>query len=159
MQVSLKKMIGVSALFALLVIAYVLIDYSFNLPKPKSYRFQVPALDIDRPVILQQDTMMVIVAHYSEDLVSNMRESGRLSRIASSFRQEDQLVDDKGYFVALGYGTQQGCPLKIEKDIFRESCSDSSYNWLGQSVNPGLYKDLEKVDYRFSKDFSLLTIE
>jgi len=154
----LKKSIILLSLVALLLFLYVLLDFSFNQAQPEPYVFDVPELTDDQPVILKKQNMMVIVARYSEQMLTTRQHQGRLSTISSSFRQEPQRADNNGYFVTLGYGTLQGCPLLIDEDSFRESCSDAVYDHLGRSLNQGLYKNLEKVDYRFSRNHTVLTI-
>jgi len=154
----LKKSIILLSLVASLLSLYVLLDFSFNQAQPEPYVFDVPELIDDQPVILKKQNMMVIVARYSEEMLATKQHKDRLSKISSSFRLEPQRVDKSGYFVTLGYGTLQGCPLLIDEFRFRESCSDAIYNHLGRSFNQGLYKNLEKVDYRFSRNHSVLTI-
>ena len=146
------------SVLGVLAIAYMLLDFSFNQPKPISYQFKIPSLQLDSPVILKQDNMMIIVARYSQSFLDSLKPGGRIAKISSSFRGQQKLVDKDGYFMVLGYGTHLGCPLIIAQTTLKESCSDARYSWTGKSNNPALYDDLEKVDYRFSQNHTVLTI-
>lgn len=154
----LKKYILFLSLVGALLLGYVLLDYSFNQAKPDPYVFDVPALTSNQPVLLKKDNMVVVVARYGESMLASLKPGGRISKISSSFRQQPSLVDKNGYFVTRAYGTLQGCPLLITENGFKESCSDARYNRLGISSNPGLYKNLEKVEYHFSRNHTVLTV-
>ncbi len=152
---TIKVLVGVAALAML----YVLIDFSFRQASPPAYQFRVPELQIDKPIILTESNLMVIVARYSSSLVDSLQQGGRLDKISSSFRQQESMVDADGYFVIRGYGSHRGCPLEIVANGFRESCSDAEYDWLGRASKPEQYADLEKIDYYFSQNHSLLSLE
>lgn len=141
-----------------LAIAYMLLDFSFNRPEPVSYQFKIPELTWNNPVILKQGNMMIIMARYNQIFLDSLKPGGRIAKISSSFTEKQKLVDKEGYFIVLGYGSHIGCPLVIEQKILKESCSDASYSWTGKSKNSALYDDLEKVDYRFSQNHTILTI-
>jgi len=143
---------------AVLSIVYTLLDFSFNRPKPVSYQFKIPELVINKPVILKQGNMMIIVAKYSDTFLDSLKPGGRIAKISSSFREQQSLIDIDGYFIVLGYGTHLGCPLLIAENQLKESCSDASYSWTGKSHNSALYEDLLKVDYRFTQNYRILTI-
>ena len=158
MKNRLIKWIKILLAFGGLFIAYTLLDFSFNVPEPVSYQFKIPELIPDKPVILKQDNMMIIVARYSEHFLDSLKPSGRIARISASLREQPNLIDENGYFIVHGYGTHMGCPLEITQNALKESCSDASYSLTGKSNNSGLYDDLKKVDYRFSQNHTILTI-
>lgn len=158
MKALLIKWLKLMLMFGALVIGYILLDYSFNQASPKTYQFKIPEFKLNTPVILKQENMMIIVARYSQSFVKGLQPGGRLSKISSSFTNPQKLIDKEGYFIVLGYGTHVGCPLVIEQHAFKESCSDARYSWTGKSQNPALYDSLEKVDYKFSQNHTVLTI-
>ena len=147
------------SLLALLVVAYVAVDFTFNAPPRPVYQLRVPALAVNEPRLLQQDSLLVIVARFDEVALDRMTDKGRLSRISQGFRNESKRVDEQGYFVALAYGTRSSCPLKLSVDSYRETCSDARYDLLGRSLNKQDYPDLEIPKYTFNRDHSVLTIE
>lgn len=140
-------------------ILFVVIDYSFNQAGSKSYRFQVEKLEFNSPVLLKQGSLLVLVARYDEQTLYDLNRQGRLAGISQSFRQESKRVDENGYFVALGYGTQSNCPLLLNEDYYQESCSEARYDLLGRSTNQQAYTDLKIPQYSFNNDYSLLSIE
>ncbi len=138
-----------SVLLASIFIAFVFIDFSFNQPKlDKEYRFEVPDLIDNQPVILNQGSMIIVVAHYNSDISDQFS-----AKPASASR-----IDSAGYFVALAYGTDLGCPVQLAEDHFKESCSQAMYDLLGQSLDQNSFKNLEIPHYRWNKNFSALTI-
>ncbi len=136
-------------LLALIFVVFVFIDYSFNQAKlDKEYRFEVPDLTDNRPVILNQGSMIIVIAHYNTDM------NDQFSTISTSASR----IDSEGYFVALAYGTDLGCPIQLVNDFFKESCSNAMYDLLGQSLDHDSYKNLEIPHYRWNKNFTALTI-
>lgn len=128
---------------------YVFMDYSFNQARlDQEYRFAVPDLNDNQPVILNQGSMIIIIARYNTDIGNQL----------TIKPQRSSRIDSEGYFVALAYGTDLGCPIKITEDQFKESCSNAKYDLLGQSLDQSAYKDLEVPHYRWNKDFTALTI-
>ena len=142
------------SLSGLALLLLVLLDFSFNLPDTPEYRFNVPPLKLDQPVLLQQQNVMVIVMRMSTEL----RQQLMAGSIASSTSSR-QLFDQQGYSAFLGYGSYLGCPLRIETERFLETCSEASYDWLGRSQNPSLYGNLDRQNFRFSSDYRVLTID
>jgi hypothetical protein len=137
------------ALLATLFIVLVFIDYSFNQPKlDKEYRFEVTDLIDNRPVILNQGSMIIVVAHYNTEVSDQF----------SAKSETASRIDSAGYFVALAYGTDSGCPIQLAEGHFKESCSHAMYDSLGQSLDQNSYKNLEIPHYRWNKNFTALTI-
>jgi hypothetical protein len=155
----LKKLLVGLVFLALAAFAAMLVDYSFRQAQPPQYRFRLPPLAVDQPVILTQDNFMLVVARYSPVTLQDLAPKGRESGVPASFSGEQPVVDGQGYFVARAYGTHIGCPLEIEAGGFRESCSDARYDRLGRALEPTKYVDLEKIDYYFSRNKSLLYTE
>jgi hypothetical protein len=155
----LKRILRGFSVLALLTIGAVLVDYSFRQAEPPVYRFKVPRLEFDQPVILTQGNFMVIVARYSDSRLESLSPKGRVSGISASFRGEFLPVDQGGYFVVQAYGTYLGCPLEIDLDGFYETCSNARYDFLGRAITSGQYSNLDPVDYHFNRDYSLLYIE
>jgi hypothetical protein len=151
-RTQLQKALKLTFFIALLFIAFVLIDFSFNQARPAQYRFTLPELVPNKPVLLQQGNMQILVAHFDHDFKIPAATGRQMPTDVSS------RLDKYGYFVSLGYGTDMGCAVRIESDYIRESCSQAVYDLYGRSLNQDLYKDLEIPHYRWNKNFTALTI-
>lgn len=140
-------------------VIFVLLDYSFNQVKlSEEYRFKVPGLTDNQPLLLNQGSMLIVLARYNTELLDHS-----LSATPSDFdimpgSGNHQRLDADGYFVALGYGTDLGCPLQIRDGYFKESCSNARYDLLGRSQNPESYTDLKIPHYQWNKNFTALTL-
>ena len=149
----LRRLFKLSALLACLLILLVFIDYSFNQAKiGKDYRFEIPQLSENRPVLLQQDSMIIVLAHYNDVF---------LSSLYAPTGEDDNIqprIDANGYFVALAYGSDMGCPVRLQGELLKESCSPAQYDLLGRSLDPGSYGDLEIPRFRWNQSFTALTI-
>lgn len=154
----LQKGIKVLFILALLFIAYILTDFSFNRPDPKSYQFTLPELAMNSPQLLKQDTLLIVIARYDQQTLSNFQ-AQYLSDSAQVIHDQKVPALQQGYFVAMGYGTLSGCPIEIREDYLQESCSGARYDMLGRSMNKQHFPDLRVPQYTFNHDFSLLTIE
>ncbi len=146
-------------LIALVFITYILLDFSFNQAKPPGYQFEIPELTLNKPIMLKQNNMMLIVAKYSQSFLDSIEAENYLKEVSQSSTRSQQLVDSNGFFIVRGNGTHLGCPLVIEQGFFRESCSDATYSLTGKSKNIAFYENLKKVDYYFSQNNRLLTIQ
>jgi Rieske Fe-S protein len=145
----LVRSVKFAVLLSTVFVLYVCIDYSFNQVKlVREYRFEVPDLSDNRPVILNQGSMIIVVAHYN---------SGISDQFASSSENASR-IDSEGYFVALAYGTDLGCPVQLAENQFKESCSNAKYDLLGQSLNQSAYSNLKIPNYHWNKNFTALTI-
>lgn len=143
---------------ALFFIAYILLDFTINKPTPLNYQFKVTGLSWNKPIILKQKNMMIILARYNQSFLESIEAEGRIGGQLSSSKERSNLVDEDGYFVVAGTGTHIGCPLVIEQTAFKESCSDATYSLTGQSKNLALYNDLKKLEYQFTRENTILTI-
>ena len=149
----LRRSIKLLVLFATLLMLYVFIDFSFNQVKlNKEYRFEIPQLISNRPVVLLQESMIIILAHYNDDLLNDLP---AISEQADSITSR---IDASGHFVALAYGTDMGCPVSIAGERLKETCSLAQYDLLGRSLQPDAYRDLEIPRYRWDKNFTAITI-
>lgn len=142
-----------------LVITYILLDFSFNMPSPPVHQLNVPKLNLNEPRLLRGGNILIVVARFEKAMINKITNGGRLEKTARGFQNEQSRIDEHGYFIVLGYGTQVGCPLEIHNAFYRESCSDARYDLLGRSFDPQSYPDLEIPQYTFNHDYSLLTIE
>lgn len=156
----LLKLIKILSGLGVILVLLVLLDFTFNFSKPdKQYRYNLPELEWNQPVLLSSDKLLVVVARYDQTTLAALNKQGRIGRISESFTQQQPRVDEQGYFVVKAYGTDMGCPLEIEAEGFAESCSSARYDRLGRSLDKQRYPDLKVPEYTFSRDFKLLTIE
>ncbi len=149
----LRRLFKLSVLAACLLILLVFIDFSFNQAKiDRDYRFEIPQMPLNRPVILKQDAMIIVLAHYNDAFRNSLyAPTGEDDNLPPRF-------DADGYFVALAYGADMGCPVRVQGELLQESCSPAQYDLLGRSLDPGSYGDLEIPRYRWNKNFTALTI-
>ena len=155
LQVILKGLVSLAGL----MIVYVLIDYSFRQAEPPVYRFRLPVLELDRPVIVAQGNLMLIVTRFSSEKLRSLDSERHISAERITDQKSDRSVSGAEFYVARAYGTHIGCPLEIVHNGYKESCSNAHYDQLGRSANPGLYSDLETIDYYLNRDFTILTTE
>ena len=154
----LIRWIRLLGIMAGLSVLFVAIDFSFNRPDAPEHRFMLPDLPMNRPVLLREGSLQLIVARFDAQTLAGLSATSRLSKISQSFRSETRRSDDEGFFVALAYGVN-ACPLDITDNGYREVCSDAEYDLLGRSSNPQRYPDLEIPGYTFSRNHTVLTIE
>ena len=154
----LLRWLRVMTALALLTVIFVLIDFSFNRPDTPEHRFVLPDLPLNRPMLLREGSLQLIVGRFDESTLARLNSASRLSKISESFRSNVSRVDNAGYFVAFAYG-ENACPLDIADDGYIEICSDVGYDLLGRSRDPSRYPDLEIPVYRFSQNHSVLSIE
>ncbi|MDJ0834773.1 MAG: hypothetical protein QNJ69_14720 [Gammaproteobacteria bacterium] len=156
----LLKTVKILAGLGVIMVLLVLLDFTFNFSKPdKQYRYNLPELKWNQPVLLSSDNLLIVVARYDKNTLAGLSKQGRLGRISESFTQQQPRVDTAGFFVARAYGTDMGCPLEIQADGFAESCSNARYDLLGRSLEKQRYPDLKIPEYTLSREFKLLTIE
>ncbi len=118
----------------------------------------LPELPVNRPMLLREGSLQLIVARFDEPTLAVLNSASRLSKISQAFRSSSSRVDGDGYFVAFAYG-ENACPLDIDEDGYSEICSDVTYDLLGRSRNPQRYADLKIPGYTFSQNHRVLTIE
>ena len=131
-----------------------------------SYQFRLPALEPDKPVILQQDNLSIVVLLRSGELINALR--GDIDRLqdpeSSDSRQPDFAANrlrsrDPEYFVSYAIGTDLGCVIEVEAAALVESCGPARYDFAGRSlIGERDYRNLAIPDYNFSDDFQTLTI-
>ena len=167
-----KNLQGAVRLFMfvlLLTIFYVFIDYTFNSGQPpvaQGYRYQLPQLQDDAPLILSQDRLAVVVIKRSAAVIEQLQQSrSGLADAASAHSRQPAFAQNplrsrhQQYFVALATGTDYGCPLRTGEQLLHESCSDAVYDFAGRAARSARgYKNLTVPEYDFSSDFSHLTV-
>ncbi len=157
------------ALVGAAAIAYVLLDFMIDLRPERvysSYRFKLPELEVDVPVILRQDNLAIVVVRRSADAVAALRraDEGLQDPASRRSRQPEFATNavrsrDPEYFVAYALGTDLGCALAIEADGLREICSDARYDLAGRArASARDFRNLTIPDYNFGPEFKTLTI-
>jgi len=153
----------------LLFILYTFTDYTFNSGAPivnQSYRFELPDLQLDKPVILRQKNFSIVVIRRSEKTLSQLKlvspgllDSGSAQSNQPKFALNWHRSLQKIYFIAIAIGTDYGCPIKIENQYLRESCSDAFYDYSGRALKASRsYRNLTVPEYRFADDYNSVTI-
>ncbi len=130
-----------------------------------SYRFRLPELVTDQPQILQRDQLRILVIQRSEGLQQRLLQITELQDAESkrSSQPEDAenplRAKDPDFFVALALGTDFQCPLIIDAELLRESCSDATYDFAGRAQPANRrFDNLVVPDYSFSDDGSHLIV-
>ncbi len=150
-------------------ILFVLVDYMVDLRPAAidaSYEFRVPDLEADKPLIMRQGNLAIVVIKRSPNLIEALRgATGRLQDPGSrNSRQPDYAANglrskDPEYFVAYAIGTDLGCLLQVEQDSLGETCGPARYDFAGRSYKDERdYRNLPIPDYNFSDNFQTLTI-
>ena len=157
------------ALAGAAAVIFVLLDFSFDWRPQRvhdSYRFELPEIEPDTPVILRQDNLSIVVVRRSAQMVDALRErrDGLQDPASDRSRQPDYAANavrsrDPEYFVAYALGTDFGCSLEIEADGLREICSDARYDFAGRArVGARDFRNLTIPDYNFDPDYETLII-
>ena len=157
------------ALAGAAAVVFVLLDFSFDWRPQRvyeSYRFNLPELEVDVPVILRQDNLSIVVVRRSPGAVAALRQAGDGLQDPASrrSRQPDFAVNalrsrDPEYFVGYALGTDLGCALEIEDDGMREVCSDARYDLAGRARTGARdFRNLTVPDYNFGPEYETLTI-
>lgn len=153
-----------------LFVVYILLDFAIDFRPAQidsSYRFSIAALEEDRPAILRQDNLSIIVIKRSARTIRSLRQSlsglqdpdsRRSSQPAGAGNSLRSL--EPGYFVSYAVGTDLGCLLVIEETSLRESCGTARYDFAGRALQAARkFQNLVVPDYNFSNDFNTLTIK
>lgn len=158
-----------SGIFAGLAVVYVLLDFMIDARPPQvqeSYRFRVGELLPDRPGILRQDNLSIVIINRSEDTIA------RLAQASAGLQDPDsQDSHQPGFalnplrskhpewFVSYAIGTHLGCGLEVVAAGLGEICSSATYDYAGRARQGGdRFQNLAVPDYTFSDDFKFLTI-
>ena len=130
-----------------------------------SYRFRLPVLVDDQPQILQQDQLRILVIQRSPELQQQLLQASGLQDADSSrSSQPDDASNplrarDPAFFISFALGTDFQCPLVIEQQLLRESCSDASYDFAGRAREANRrFDNLVVPDYRISDDGEFLIV-
>lgn len=150
-------------------ILYVLVDYMVDLRPASiaaSYQFRLPVLEPDKPVILRQDNLSIVVLARSGALIDALRnETGRLQDPESrdshqpGFAANPVRSRDPEFFVAYALGTDLGCALIVIDGGLGEACGPARYDFAGRAIRGAReFQNLAIPDYNFSDNFQTLTI-
>ena len=155
--------------FAAAAVLFVLLDFMIDLRPPEvhqSYRFRVPELVDDKPVILRQDNLSILVIRRSEKTITRLQKKipGLQDPESRRSHQPDYARNPlrsktPEHFVAYALGTHLGCPLAIDSDSVGETCSSARYDFAGRALaGEHRFQNLEIPDYTFADDLTILTI-
>lgn len=151
-------------------IAYVLLDFAIDI-KPaaiqNAYRFSLKAIEFDRPVVLRQDNLQVLIIRRSQSLQQSLRGSTRELQDRESNNSHQPAAAKNTlrsvhpeYYVSYAIGTDFGCPLKFSANLITEVCGNASYDFAGRAIKAdSRFQNLSIPDYTFSDNFKLLTIK
>ncbi len=162
----LVKYFGLAFAFA---VVYVMLDFAIDF-RPAgvqtSYFFSLDGIELDRPSILRQDNLSIVVIRRSPEM------RARLDRSTAGLqdaRSRDSVQPDYArnplrsripeWFVGYAIGTDFGCPLEVRAQTLREVCGDAAWDFAGRALESGRpFRNLPIPDYNFAGDFSSLTI-
>lgn len=162
----LVKYFGLALAFA---VVYVMLDFAIDL-RPAgvqtSYFFSLDEIEPDRPRILRQDNLSIVVIRRSPQMRARLdRNPGDLQDARSSgsvqpdYARNPLRSRDPEWFVGYAIGTDLGCPLEVLAETLREICGDAAYDFAGRALGGGKsFRNLSIPDYNFASDFSSLTI-
>ena len=150
-------------------VLYVLLDFAIDLRPAgihSSYRFTVGSLEFDRPVLLRQDNLMIVVIRRSGDTIKTLQMSNQILQdpTSRSSRQPEfarNLLRSRQpeYFVAMALGTHLGCPVEVNGKQLTETCSGARYDFAGRAlVGSNEFRNLAVPEYSFSNQFKTLTV-
>ncbi len=165
----LQRLLRIFGVILAAAVLFVLIDFAVDVRPPavqSSYRFQLPELPLDEPVILRQDNLQLVVIRRSPALLQQLRAAENDLQDAESKRSRQPAgVDPRhrahhaAYFVAYAIGTDFGCPLLIESDSLRESCGKARYDFAGRALRAETrFPNLSIPDYNLGPERKILTV-
>ena len=148
---------------------FVLLDFAIDFRPPavqSSYRFVLPALQPDQPVILRQDNLSLVVIRRSTAVLNAIEsERDRLQDPDSGSSRQPADVDrrhrahEAEYFVAYAIGTDFGCPLAIDERVLSEVCGSARYDFAGRALRgQRRFPNLTVPAYNLSADRKILTV-
>lgn len=157
------------AAIAGLLVVFVLLDFAIDIRPAgidRSYRFNIAGLEEDRPRILRQDNLTIIVIKHSAESMLSLQQSidGLQDPNSSRSRQPSLATNllrsiNPGFFVSFGTGTDLECPLLVKPGGLWESCGPARYDFAGRALQGDrVFQNLVVPDYNFSDDFATLTI-
>lgn len=132
----------------------------------ESYRFRIGELLPDRPEILRQENLFIVVIRRSEDTIARLtRASAGLQDPGSNDSRQPDFAENplrskySQLFVSYAIGTHLGCLLEVVHTGLAEVCSGATYDFAGRARRGAdRFQNLPVPDYTFSDDFTLLTI-
>ena len=165
----LRRLIGYFGLVLATAVLYVLLDFSFDWRPPRvqsSYHFSLDEIPPDRPRILHQDSLAILVIRRSAETVARLEQGGGglqdpLSRDSNqpAYAGNALRSRDPEWFVSYAVGTDLGCSLEDATGELREICGNARYDFAGRALDGARkFRNLPIPDYNFAADFSSLTI-
>lgn len=148
---------------------YVLFDFMVDfrpLAIQSSYQFKIRKLEVDTPLFLRQDNLVILVIARSAASITELQQATAGLQDAQSqdsdqpeFATNSLRSRHPEYFVSFGIGTNLGCVLETFGRGLREICSQASYDHAGRALKGEIkFRNLAIPDYNFNNDFNTLTI-
>ncbi len=165
----LERLLRIFSVVLGIGLVYVLLDFAIDFRPPavdSSYRFTLPALEFDEPVILRQDNLSLVVIRRSTAILGAIESESSLLQDpdSGSSRQPDDVdrrhrAREAEYFVAYAMGTDFGCPLAVDERVLREVCGSARYDFAGRALRgQRQFPNLTVPAYNFSADRKILTV-
>lgn len=150
--IKLQRLTKLFILISFLAGLYVLLQFSttdYDRREKAITRLYLSPLETDRAYFFRVEKRQIIVIHYSHQMQQKLfpGSEGNNARLPR-------------YYVALGYGTDMGCPLKvIAADKLKETCSHAIYDFAGRPIDSDAdFTELKVPVYNFCSDYSCLNL-
>ena len=165
----LRGLFKVFATLMAMATLYVLFDFMVDfrpLAIQSSYQFKIRKLEVDTPLFLRQDNLVILVIARSAASITELQQATAGLQDAQSqdsdqpeFATNSLRSRHPEYFVSFGIGTNLGCVLETFGRGLREICSQASYDHAGRALKGEIkFRNLAIPDYNFNNDFNTLTI-
>ena len=153
-----------------LAVLYVLVDFTFDIRPSRvqtSYRFEIRNLVADKPLLLRQDNLVILViARSAASIVELQLDVSGLQDPESRHSHQPGFATNAlrsrqpEYFVSYAMGTDLGCVIEAFERGLREICSQARYDYAGRALKgENKFQNLAIPDYNFSNDFNILTVK
>ena len=165
----LERLVKYFGLVIAFAVIYVMLDFAIDFRPAgvqNSYFFRLDEIDPDRPRILRQDNLSIVVIRRSPEMRARLDRNAAGLQDASSgdsvqpdYARNPLRSRDPEWFVGYAIGTDFGCPLEVRAETLQEVCGDAAYDFAGRALGGGKsFRNLPIPDYNFASDFSSLTI-
>lgn len=165
----LERLVKYFGLALALAVVYVMLDFAIDFRPPgvqSSYFFSLDEVDLDRPRILRQDNLSIVVIRRSPQMrarldgnAAGLQDADSRDSVQPDYARNPLRSRNPEWFVGYAIGTDFGCPLEILAETLREVCGDAAYDFAGRALEGGKsFRNLTIPDYNFTRDFSSLTI-
>lgn len=150
--IKLQRLTKLFVLIAVLSGFYVLLQFtSTDIEQKESAitRIYLSPLETDRAYFFKVKKRLIIVVRYSRQMQQKLFSNA-----------EGNTTFSPDYYVALGYGTNMGCPLKaLGTDKLKETCSQAIYDFAGRPIKEEAdFTALKVPVYNFCSDYSCLNL-